>query len=171
MRRLIVALILLGSVLAIGPAQSTTAAPPGTYYVMPTASVVPSICDPLNCDSFPAGTVLYDYTGDGDCIGCLPPNPVRGSFSLTLVGDRFLPPNPVRPKSGTGTLTVVWADSTTTLASYSFKARDSKAYSLTGKVTGGTSSRFAAGTVIDGLVGLPPNPVEPGETSAAVRFS
>src|SRR6476619_3965169 len=35
MRRLIVAFILFGSLLALGPA-STTAAPPGTYYVMPT---------------------------------------------------------------------------------------------------------------------------------------
>ena len=108
--------------------------------------------------------------GRGDVLAiCLvyerwavPPRP------RALVGDRFLPPNPVKPKSGIGTLTVVWADSSTTLASYSFKARDSKAYSLTGKVTGGTSSRFATGTAIDGLVGLPPNPVEPGETSSAV---
>ena len=65
---------------------------------------------------------------------------------------------------------MLWADSTTTTATYSFKARDSKVYSLTGKVTGGPTFRFAAGTTVDGLVGLPPNPVEPGETSAAVRF-
>jgi hypothetical protein len=170
MRQLIVALILLGSVLAIGPAQSTAAAPAGVYYVMSTVSVIPSICDPLNCDTLPAGTVSYDYSGDGGCVGCLPPNPVQGSFSLTLVGERYLPPNPVRPKSGTGTLSVLWSDSTTTIATYTFKARDSKAYSLNGKVTGGTSSRFATGTAIDGLVGYPIDPIAPGTTSGAVRF-
>ncbi len=167
MRRLIVAFILFGSLLALGPA-STTAAPAGTYYVMPTVSVIPTICTGIECDTF---TARYDYLGDGDCVSCQPGSPpIRGSFSLTLFGERFLPPNPVRPKSGTGTLSVLWADSTTTTATYSFKARDSKVYSLTGKVTGGTNSRFAAGTAVDGLVGLPPNPVEPGETSAAVRF-
>jgi hypothetical protein len=135
--------------------------------VLPTVSVIPTICNGVECDTFSS---RYDYSGDGDCVGCVPPNPIRGSFSLSLFGDRFVPPNPIRPKSGTGTLSVVWADSTTTQATYTFKARDSQTYALTGTVTGGTNTTFATGTSFGGLVGLPPNPVEPGTTSGAVRF-
>lgn len=167
MRRLIVALILLASIVALVPASGTTAAPAGTYYVMPTVSVVPTLCSGVECDTFSA---RYDYVGDGDCVGCVPPNPIRGSFSLTLFGDRFVPPNPIRIKSGTGTLTVTWLDTTTTVATYSFKARDSKTYALTGQVTGGTNTQFTAGTAVSGLVGVPPNPIEPATTSGAVSF-
>jgi hypothetical protein len=168
MRHLIVALVLLGSLLALGPAQSTTAAPAGTYYVLPTVSVIPTICSGIECDTF---TARYDYSGDGACAGCLPSDPYRvGNFSLTLVGTRAYPTDPVRIKSGTGTLTVVWADSTTTEATYTFKARDSKTYALSGTVTGGSSSRFATGTALDGLVGYPVDPVAPSTTAAAVRF-
>ena len=167
MRQLFVALILLGSLAALAPTHAT-AAPAGTYYVLPTVSVLPTICNGIECDTF---TARYDYSGAGTCTGCFPNDPIRvGDFSLTLVGQRSYPTDPIRIKSGTGTLTVVWADSTTTLATYTFKARDSKVYSVTGKVTGGSNSRFAAGTAIDGLVGYPTDPVAPGTTSGAVRF-
>ncbi|HET7055420.1 MAG TPA: hypothetical protein VFI12_03105 [Thermomicrobiales bacterium] len=168
MRQLIIALILLGSVLALGPAQSATAAPAVTYYVMPTVSVTPTLCSGVECDTF---GIRYDYSGEGSCTSCYPTDLLRaGLFSLTFTPNRFFPNDPIRARSGIGTLSVVWADSTTTTAAYSFKARDSKAYSLTGKVTGGTNSRFTAGTAVDGLVGLPPNPVEPGTTAAAISF-
>jgi hypothetical protein len=65
---------------------------------------------------------------------------------------------------------VVWADSTTTVATYGFKARDSKVYAISGRVTGGTNTHYAAGTWLGGLVGLPPNPVEPATSFAAIAF-
>jgi hypothetical protein len=167
MRRLRIAASLLTSLLALVPAAGTTAAPAGTYYVVSAANVLPTICTGVECDTF---TARYDYSGAGSCTGCSPTDPYRvGDFTITLVGDRSFPNDPIKVKSGLGTLTVVWADATTT-ATYSFKARDSKTYSLTGQVTGGTSTRFAAGTALDGLVGFPNDPILPSTSSAAVRF-
>jgi hypothetical protein len=160
---------LLTILLGLGAARAA-AAPAGTYYAMPTVSAIPNVCAALNCD-VASGLIGYEYDGEGSCLACAPADPFRaGTFSFSLVAERYYPIDPLRVKSGSGTLEVIWADSTSTLVTYKFKARDSKALSLTGQVTGGTSSRFAVGTFAGGLVGLPPNPVEPAVTAGAFWF-
>jgi hypothetical protein len=159
---------LLAILLGLGAARAA-AAPAGTYYTMASVSATPVVCDPLNCD-VTSGLIGYEYDGEGACLGCYPIDPIRGTFCFSLVAERYYPVDPVRVKSGSGTLEVLWTDSTTTPVAYKFKARDSKSLSLTGQVTGGTSSRFAAGTSFGGLVGLPPNPVDPALTTGAVWF-
>jgi hypothetical protein len=168
MVRLAVIVVVLLTALIPGLTVPVAAAPAGTTYALPTVSETPTICSGVECDTF---TAKYDYNGDGNCSACQPSDPYRvGNFSLTLVGSRFQPSDPYKAKSGTGTLTVIWADSTTTLANYNFKAKDSKTYTLIGKVTGGTSTRFATGTAVGGQVGLPTDPFLPSTTSGAVRF-
>lgn len=168
--RLVGALVpLLTLLLGVGAAQPAAAAPVGTFYTLPTMSYTPFLCTE-GCEI--GGSLIgLSYAGDGECAGCLPPSPIRaGAFSFDLSVDRFWPTDPVRPKSGVGALAVIWSDGSTTSATYAFKARDSKALSLTGKVTGGTNSLFTVGTDFGGLVGLPPSPIEPAVTSAAVSF-
>jgi hypothetical protein len=73
-------------------------------------------------------------------------------------------------KTGTGNLNVIWTDSTTTIGSFSFKARDSKTLSLEGQVTGGTNSRFISGSGLSGLVATPVDPCVGGPTVATVAL-
>ena len=68
-------------------------------------------------------------------------------------------------------LAVFWAASTTTAVEFSFKLRDSRVFTLSDQVTGGTNADFAAGAAFSGLVYLPPSPIEHGATSAAVVFA
>ena len=160
---------LLAILLGLGAARAA-AAPAGTYYAMASVSATPVVCERLNCD-VTSGLIGYEYDGEGACLACAPADPYRGgTFSFSLVAERYAPSDPFRMKSGTGTLEVLWADSTSTTVTYKFKARDSKSLSLTGQVTGGSNSRFAAGTTFGGLVGLPPNPIEPAVTAGAVWF-
>ncbi|MDQ2684104.1 MAG: hypothetical protein M3Y37_11320, partial [Chloroflexota bacterium] len=107
----------------------------------------------------------------GSCAGCQPGDPYRvGAFSFDLSVERFYPTDPVRPKSGTGILTILWTDGSTTVTSFSYKARDSKSYALTGRVTESGNPQLSTGTVFSGLVGLPPSPIQPAVTSASVSF-
>ena len=67
-------------------------------------------------------------------------------------------------KAGTGNLNVTWSDSSTTIGTFAFKARDSKTLSVTGQVTGGTNTRFVTGSGLSALVAIPNDPCAGGPT-------
>jgi hypothetical protein len=160
---------LLTILLGLGAARAA-ASPAGTYYAMPTVGAIPNVCAALNC-GVASGLIGYEYDGEGSCLACAPADPFRaGTFSFSLVAERYAPADPFRVKSGSGNLEVLWADSTSTLVTYKFKARDSKSLSLTGQVVSDTSSRFSVSTFAGGVVGLPPNPIEPAVTAGAFWF-
>ena len=167
MTRWLLVLVLVGTIIAASSASRAAASPGDPYYGLPTVSYTPQICTGVGCDV----AIKYNFAGDGTCLACQPGDPYRvGSFSLTFTPNRFFPNDPIKARSGIGTLSVLWADSTTTTATYNFKARDSKTFALSGQITDSTNTRFTTGTAVDGLVGLPPNPVEPGTTAAAISF-
>jgi hypothetical protein len=80
------------------------------------------------------------------------------------------PTDPCKMKTGTGTLNVIWSDSTTTVGTFSFKARDSKSLSMTGQITGGTNPRFVTGNSVSSLVALPTDPCLGGATLGTVTL-
>lgn len=148
----------------------TTSAAPSTRVTYTLESVQ---YDALIC---PSGTTCdftsrLSYAGEGSCAGCQPGDPYRvGAFSFNLGVERFFPNDPIRPKSGSGTLTILWTDGSTTVTSFSYKVRDSKSYALTGRVTESGNPQLSTGTVFSGLVGVPPSPIQPAVTSASVSF-
>jgi hypothetical protein len=68
-------------------------------------------------------------------------------------------------KVGTGNLNVAWSESSMTIGTFAFKARDSKTLSMTGQVTGGTNTRFLTGSGSSALVATPRDPCAGGPRS------
>ena len=83
---------------------------------------------------------------------------------------RTIPSDPCHMKTGTGNLNVTWSDNSTTIGTFAFKARDSKALSMTGQVTGGTSMRFPTGSAVSALVATPSDPCVGGPSVGTVTL-
>jgi hypothetical protein len=140
----------------------------GIDYQLPSVVATPVYyCGDLGCTDQLIG---YTYGGSGSGTNCHPTDPCEGAFTLSFFVTKTLPQDPCRMKSGTGTLNVIWSDSTTTIGSFSFKARDSKTLSMSGQVTGGTNSRFGTGSAMSGLVATPSDPCVGGTTVGTVTL-
>jgi hypothetical protein len=159
----VVAAVVLGR--AAAPAGAVPAVQ--VTYQLPAVQGTPIFfCGDVGCTNQLIG---YDFLGSGSALNCLPPGPCDGTFDLSFSPARFFPPNPCQMKQGTGSVNVTWADATTSIGTFSFKARDSKTMSITGSMTGGTNLAFA-GAAVGGLVGLPPNPCVGGSASSTMTI-
>jgi hypothetical protein len=134
-----------------------------------TYAIVDAVATPTCSSSEPCVVDSYDYAGDGAGSSCQPVDPCRGTFLLRLIRQKAQPVDPCRMKTGTGTLGVVWSDASTTSGTFSFKARDSKTFSLTGQITGG-NPRFAVGAKLSGLVAQPVDPCQGGLVAASITL-
>jgi hypothetical protein len=146
------------------PASASTTV---TYAITQAAATPVYQCNDTSC-----GTTVTGYTVNGPGTVQSPPAPTypsAGDFTLTFSADRVSPSDSCRMKSGTGTLDVVWNDSTTSTGTFSFKARDSKTLSLTGKITGGTSPVYLPNP-LRGFVAFPLSPCLGGAVPASITL-
>jgi hypothetical protein len=118
-------------------------------------------------------TPTYGYSGASACAkNCLPGAPSTGTFAIGLTGSPLHPPGPCVSRKVQGSVEVVWADKTTTIASITGKYNKKLAgYSLKVTVTGGTNTFYPVGPPSKGLVSHPPNPCSPGSFAGSIVFS
>lgn len=116
------------------------------------------------------GIVGYTFASAGSSTNCQPTDPCNGAFTLSLVVTKTTPGDPCHVKTGTGNLNVIWSDSSTTVGTFAFKARDSKTLSMTGRVTGGANTRFVTGNSVSVLVAYPTDPCNGGPTGGTVTL-
>ena len=143
-------------------AVAAWAASSSILYQLPSVAATP-ICNAGDSGCL-GGIVGYTFASAGSGTNCLPQDPCNGAFTLSMVVTRTTPTDPCRMKAGTGNLNVTWSDSSTTIGTFDFKARDSKTLSVTGQVTGGTNTRFATGSALSALVAYPTDPCAGGPT-------
>jgi len=125
-------------------------------YQLPSVAATPNyFCGDLGCTNQLLG---YTYSGAGSGTNCLPQDPCNGAFTLSFFVTKTIPNDPCHMNTGTGNLNVIWSDSSTTIGTFAFKARDSKTLSLTGQVTGSSNPRFVTGSGVSGLVTYPTDP-------------
>jgi hypothetical protein len=118
------------------------------------------------------GTFAYSYDGTASCGSNCTGAPTGGTFTLGLTGPALHPPSPCVSRRVSGTLTVTWADATTTTVALAGKNQDRKGFSLSGNVTASTNPFFppSPGTSVKGFVSFPPNPCNPGSFTGAFTF-
>jgi hypothetical protein len=112
---------------------------------------------------------LYSWQWRATCAGCPAVVPSEGDFQLLLRGTPFDPATCLaRRVSGdvTFTSTDPLFPSETTVTPVSGRLRDRKAFVVDGMVSSGAF----AGASVSLLVSFPPNPCNPGDFDAAVRF-
>src|ERR1700746_641574 len=144
-------LIALFSLLVIA-AVAAWAVSNSILYQLPSVAATPICNTDLGC---PGGVTGYTFAGPGSGTNCSPGDPCDGIFTLSLVVTKTQPSDPCHMKTGTGNLNVTWSDSSTTIGTFAFKARDSKTLSMTGQVTSGTNTRFLTGSAVSALVPYP----------------
>ena len=74
---------------------------------------------------------------------------------------------------GTGSLSIIWQDATTTDVSFTFKARDSHTWAIKGQVLAGGTNTFyppSPPTPAEGVVGYPPNPCTGATVPATISL-
>lgn len=148
-------------------AVAAWAASNAILYQLPSLASTPICNSDLGCQG---GVTGYTYAGAGSGTNCLPQDPCDGAFTLSFVATKLIPNDPCRMKAGSGNLNVTWSDTTTTIATFAFKARDSKTLSMTGQVTGGTNLRFPTGSALSALVAIPTDPCNGGPTVGTVTM-
>ena len=160
-------LIALFSLLLIA-AAAAWALSNSILYQLPSIAATPIFfCGDQGCTNQLIG---YTFAGAGSGTNCQPVDPCDGAFTLSFVVTKTQPSDPCHMKTGTGNLNVTWSDSSTTIGTFAFKARDSKTLSMTGQVTGGTNLRFAAGSALSALVAMPVDPCNGGPTVGTVTL-
>ena len=159
-------LIVLLAVVLIA-AVAAWAASNSILYQLPSVIATPVCTTDITCAT---GVTGYTFASSGSGTNCYPTDPCSGAFTLSLVVTRTSPENPCHMKAGTGNLNVIWSDSSTTVGTFAFKARDSKTLSMTGQVTGGTNARFVTGSAVSALVAMPPDPCNGGPSVATVTL-
>ena len=137
-------------------------------YQMPSLASTP-VCNAGDIGCI-GGVIGYTFAAAGSGTNCQPVDPCDGAFTLSLVVTRTHPTDPCHMKTGTGNLNVIWSDSSTTIGTFAFKARDSKTLSMTGQVTGGTNPRFVMGNSISALVAYPTDACNGGPTVGTVTL-
>jgi hypothetical protein len=137
------------------------------YQLLSVAATPVYYCGDLGCTDQLIG---YTYGGSGSGTNCSPGDPCDGAFTLSFFVTKMHPTDPCKMKTGIGTLNVIWSDSTTTVWTFSFKARDSKSLAMTGQITGGTNPRFVTGNSVSSLVALPTDPCLGGATLGTVTL-
>jgi len=136
-------------------------------YQLLSVAATPICSQDLGC---PGGVTGYTFAGAGSGTNCSPTDPCDGAFTLSLVVTKVSPGDPCHMKAGNGNLNVTWSDSSTTIGTFAFKARDSKTLSMTGQVTGGTNTRFLTGSGLSALVAAPVDPCIGGQTVGTVTL-
>jgi hypothetical protein len=135
---IVTALIALTVAFVTGTVAPANANPASITYALATVQATPT----FRCNDVACGELIqwaYDQIGVPICDPT-DASPCDGTFSWTFSISRLSATDPCRMKSGTGVLNVTWADSSTTIASFTFKSRDSKSLSMTGSVTGGSNT-------------------------------
>jgi hypothetical protein len=159
-------LIVLFSLLLIA-AVAAGAVSSSILYQLPSVAATPICNTDLGC---PSGVTGYTFAGAGSGTNCSSQDPCDGAFTLSFVVTRIAPTDPCHMKTGTGNLNVTWSDSSTTIGTFAFKARDSKTLSMAGQVTGGTNTRFLTGSGLSALVAYPVDPCASGPTVGTVTL-
>lgn len=136
-------------------------------YQLPSVAATPVCNSDLGCLG---GVIGYTFAGSGSGTNCTPVDPCNGAFTLSFFVTKTAPTDPCQMKTGTGNLNVIWSDSSTTVGTFAFKARDSKTLSIAGQVTGGTNTRFLTGSSMSALVALPTDPCVGGATVGMVTL-
>jgi hypothetical protein len=149
--------------LAVSVAVPTEAATIKVTYSVPSASYAQG--------TIPCGEICVLYyssvDGSGTTDGFSPNDPFRsGDFSFTLNPTNYSPQEPYRSKSGTGTLSVTWADSSTSSASLTYRAKDRKSWTLAGTF----SSGYFSGQAFTGSISQPPDITQGGTVSAWISL-
>jgi hypothetical protein len=157
----VVFVMLLATVIAVW-AQSNS-----ITYQLPSLAATPVCNSDLGCVG---GVIGYTFAGAGSGTNCTPTDPCDGAFTLSLVITKMIPNDPCHMKAGTGNLNVTWSDSSNTIGTFAFKARDAKTLSMTGQVTGGTNTRFLTGDALGALVAYPTDPCAGGPTVGTVTL-
>lgn len=161
--RLVVVISLLSIAVSAAWALSNS-----ILYQLPSVAATP-VCNAGDIGCL-GGVIGYTFAGAGSGTNCIPNDPCNGAFTLSFVVTRTTPSDPCHMKSGTGNLNVIWSDSSTTIGTFAFKARDSKTLSMTGEVTGGTNGRFAVGSALSALVAYPNDPCNGGPSVGTVTL-
>ena len=135
-------------------------------YSLPSVTATPS----SPCDVQPCQVFFYTYTGSGSTTTT--GGPASGTFTLGFTPTKYKTGSSCAFATGTGTLSVTWADSTTTNATFAFKAHDAHSWDIKGQVTSGTNPAYppTPATPVGGLVGLPPNPCDGANVLATITF-
>jgi hypothetical protein len=157
----VTALALFTLALAISPHGAARAATPTVTYTVATATATPT----PNCDVPPCQVLSYTVTGTGTTTPASGV-PASGAFTWTFTPSKYANSNSCAFTQGSGLLSIIWQDNSTTDVSFSFKARDAHTWAIKGQVTGGSNTFYppAPITPAEGVVGFPPNPC----TGAAV---
>lgn len=159
-------LIVLFSLMLIA-AMAAWAVSSSILYQLPSMAATPVCNSDIGCIG---GVVGYTFAGAGSGINCLPTDPCDGAFTLSFFVGKISPGDPCHMKTGTGNLNVIWSDSSTTIGTFAFKARDSKTLSMIGQVTGGTNPRFLNGSALSALVAMPVDSCNGGPTVGTVTL-
>ena len=99
--------------------------------------------------------------------------PVSGTFTWTFNASKTSNSNACAFTQGTGSLSIIWQDATTTDVSFTFKARDSHTWALKGQVSAGTNTFYPPGaaTPASGVAGSPQDPCTGGPVAATISFT
>jgi hypothetical protein len=161
---LVTALALFTFALAVSPHGAARAATtPAVTYTVATATVTPTPCDVPPCQ-----VLSYTFTGTGTTTSASGA-PASGTFNWTFTPSKVSNSNSCAFTQGSGLLSIIWQDQSTTDVSFSFKARDAHTWAIEGQVvSGGTNTFFPPVplTPAEGVVGFPPNPCTGGTVPA-----
>ena len=163
---LVTALAVFTLALTLNPPSAARAATTAVTYTL--ASVNASPTSP--CDVAPCQILSYTVTGTGTTT--TPGAPAAQSFTWTLIPSKYASSNACALTQGTGAVSIIWQDLSTTDVTFSFKAHDAHSWVIKGQVTGSTNAAFPAGpnAPASGVVGFPPNPCTGGTVSASISL-
>lgn len=152
--------------LALFATQEGAAASTAVDYALPSVTAAPN----APCDVPPCQVFSYSFTGSGttSTTGA----PASGSFTLRFTASKYKSGSTCAFAAGSGTLSIIWQDSSVTDANFTFKAHDAHSWDIKGQVTSGTNAAYppTPTTPIGGLVGYPPNPCDGATVSASITM-
>ena len=155
--------------LAVSPHGAARAATtPSVTYTLATVTATPNTG---SCDIPPCQVFSYGFTGTGTTTSA--GAPVSGTFTWTFNASKTSNSNACAFTQGTGSLSIIWQDATTTDVSFTFKARDSHTWAIKGQVLAGGTNTFyppSPPTPAEGVVGYPPNPCTGATVPATISL-
>ena len=146
---------------------SATASTNAVNYALPSVTAAPN----APCDVGPCQVLSYSFAGSGSTTTA--GAPASAAFTLGFTPSKYKSGSSCAFATGTGSLSIIWQDNTTTDVTFTFKVHDAHSWDIKGQVTaGGTNTAFppAPITPVSGLVGYPPNPCDGATVSTSITF-
>jgi len=163
----VTALALFTFALAVSPHGAARAATTGVTYTLATVTATPT----PSCDVGPCQVFTYSFTGTGTTTSAGAPQ--SGTFTWQFTPSKYSNSNACAFTQGSGSLSIIWQDASTTDVTFSFKAHDAHTWVIEGQVVSGGSNTFfppSPNTPVEGVVGYPPNPCTGASVPATISL-